>query len=231
MTNEGERDTVAWVEQHQAAYAYAYDKKGSLMRYFGVKGIPHAVLVDANGTIVWRGHPGSLEPSIIEKALVGALEKPVWGWPDETKKARQYLAKRQYAKALEEARKVEGPYADLITARITAKVTAVERAAQAGDYLAATEKGEAALDELKGLPETEKIEAILADIKAKPEAKHIIKGQKKLADLKEEIAGIGGSKRKAEKLLKELEELADDYEGTIVATQVADEISALRERI
>ena len=38
----------------------AYDPDARLHEYFGVHGIPHAILVDAAGTVVWRGHPARL---------------------------------------------------------------------------------------------------------------------------------------------------------------------------
>src|SRR5262245_44923612 len=77
VTDEGESDTVKWIAAKKVKYAYAYDKGGKLKRFFGVQGIPHAVLVDATGTVVWDGHPASLDPATIEKALGGALPKPM----------------------------------------------------------------------------------------------------------------------------------------------------------
>lgn len=40
-----------------------------LIESFGVSGIPHAFLVDKEGTIVWQGHPMELTDSEIEKVL------------------------------------------------------------------------------------------------------------------------------------------------------------------
>ena len=50
-------------------YAVAIDASGSLGSSFGIRGIPHALVVDKTGKIVWEGHPMELEDSVIEKVL------------------------------------------------------------------------------------------------------------------------------------------------------------------
>jgi hypothetical protein len=40
--------------------------------FYGVKGIPHAVLIDPEGAVVWRGHPGGLSSGKVKEALKGA---------------------------------------------------------------------------------------------------------------------------------------------------------------
>ena len=72
MTSESESQTVPWVEKTGAAYPYAYDKGGKVARFFGVRGIPHAILVDPTGKVVWRDHPARLDAKTVEAALAGA---------------------------------------------------------------------------------------------------------------------------------------------------------------
>ena len=91
VTGEGKGDTEKWVESKGAEYPYGYDKGGKIRSYFGVTGIPHAVLIDPTGTIVWRGNPGGLSNATIEASLGGALAEPLWKWPDAAKKVRQAL--------------------------------------------------------------------------------------------------------------------------------------------
>ena len=43
MTDEGEAETVKWVEEKGAKYAYGYDRGGKLASYFKGSGIPAAV--------------------------------------------------------------------------------------------------------------------------------------------------------------------------------------------
>ena len=229
MTSEGKSTTEKWVEQQEAEYAYAYDSSGSLGRYFGVRGIPNAVLVDPSGTVVWQGHPASLTEGIIKKALVGAIKEPLWEWPAQTKKLRSYLKKNAYAKALEEAGKFEGPYSDLVAALVAGKLKAIKKSQAAGDFLGTQRGGELALKHLKGLPEGDEIAAILKELSANADAKRVIKGQKKLADVMDDVAKIQ-SKGKAKKMLAKLEDLCQDYPGTIIDRQARNAMAMIRER-
>ena len=65
-TSEGAKKTERWVERNGYEPAYAYDKKSTLARYFGVRGIPDAVLVDGLGNVVYRGHPARVTDSMLE---------------------------------------------------------------------------------------------------------------------------------------------------------------------
>jgi len=69
VTNE-ESDTVrAFMKTMPMNYNVAHDAGGSLGKKFGVTGIPHALLVNRQGQIVWEGHPLSLSDAEIEKVL------------------------------------------------------------------------------------------------------------------------------------------------------------------
>jgi thiol-disulfide isomerase/thioredoxin len=50
-------------------YAVGLDTNGKYAKPFGIQGIPHAVLVDKTGKVVWEGHPMSLKESQIEELL------------------------------------------------------------------------------------------------------------------------------------------------------------------
>jgi thiol-disulfide isomerase/thioredoxin len=50
-------------------YAVGLDANGKYAKPFGIQGIPHAVLVDKTGKVVWEGHPMSLKESQIEELL------------------------------------------------------------------------------------------------------------------------------------------------------------------
>ena len=50
-------------------YSVASDPSGSLAQYFGVRGIPTAVLVDAQGMVKWTGHPMELNEGKIKSLL------------------------------------------------------------------------------------------------------------------------------------------------------------------
>ncbi len=50
-------------------YSVAIDTNGKLGTAFGIEAIPHAMLVDKSGKIVWEGHPMELTDAAIEKIL------------------------------------------------------------------------------------------------------------------------------------------------------------------
>ncbi len=226
MTTEGAAKTDAWAQENGCETAYAYDTNSELFRYFGIRGIPHAVLLDPNGTVVWRGNPAGLREATIRQALEGALTTPMWEWPKEAEPVARGLKADQLAKALAAAEKLEGPYADVVRARITGRVEAVERARDAGDYRAALELGEATTKALAGLPEREEVEQLLAEISKDPEVQRVLGGQKKLEELLAEVRGTT-ARKKQRRLLEDVEELATQYEGTIVARKARQAISEL----
>lgn len=50
-------------------YTVGFDPYKKLKPGFGIQGIPHAMIVDSTGKIVWEGHPMSIQDSDIEAVL------------------------------------------------------------------------------------------------------------------------------------------------------------------
>ncbi|HEY0943677.1 MAG TPA: TlpA disulfide reductase family protein [Opitutaceae bacterium] len=69
VTKEEKKVVKDFLKKMPMAYFPAIDKGGALNKHFGVTGIPHAVLVDKSGKIVWEGHPLSLTDKQIAKVL------------------------------------------------------------------------------------------------------------------------------------------------------------------
>lgn len=233
MTGEGEKKTEAWIEKHGAEYPYAYDKKKALSRQLGVKGIPHAFLINPAGTIVWRGHPSSLKAGIIEEHLKGALTRPIWEWPKELGTVKKALLKRQLAKALTAVEKLAGndpgfaKYRDTVKSIISGKIESMKSKLEAGDYLAARDLAGALRKQLAGLPEAAEASKVLETIAADKSAKAVMTAQKRLAKLRGERI----RKRKdAEKVIKQLHKLVRKLPGTHVEAEARKLIDELRER-
>ena len=97
MTGESKEKTEPWVEKHGAKYAYAYDKGTKLFSALKCRGYPSAALVDPNWTVVWTGHPASLNDGLIEKHIGGASRTPVGinaiakTWPSEAAPVKKAL--------------------------------------------------------------------------------------------------------------------------------------------
>lgn len=65
-------DTVAdFVDEmgEDMTYRVAIDRNGVTSKAYGVRGIPHAFIVDLDGTIAWEGHPMNNMGAQIDKLL------------------------------------------------------------------------------------------------------------------------------------------------------------------
>ncbi len=221
MTDEPKKDTEAFVEKTGAKYAYAYDKGGKLKSYFGISGIPHAVLVDPTGTVVWEGHPGGLDAATIQKHLAGALEKPLWEWGPSAKDTKSALLKRKYGEALESAAKISeedgGPaIKSAIERLVKSRVEAMKSALAEGNFLTAQDLGTELSKALDGLPEEADAQQVLADIKANKDADKVMKVQKTIRGLKAQRLG---KRKELEKAIVDLKKIQKDFAGTYAAKE------------
>ncbi len=69
ITDEDRAKIKKFEKEVPIEYAVALDANGKYAKPFGIQGIPHAVLVDKTGKIVWEGHPMSLKEAQIEELL------------------------------------------------------------------------------------------------------------------------------------------------------------------
>jgi hypothetical protein len=217
VTDEGKKDTEPWIEKKGVKYAYAYDKGGKLKSKLGVSGIPHAFLVDPTGTIIWEGHPGNLKPADIEKALEGALTKPMWEWPASAKGVRTAMQKHKYADALAGADKLteadQGPLIKAaIQTTIASRVKAMKTALEAGDFLTAQDASTDLQVALAGLPEQAEAKTVGDTIKANKDAGPIMKAQKSIRAAKAEEYK---SSKQLEKGIDSMKKIVKELPGTI----------------
>ncbi len=71
ITKEDKKTVEKFLKEVPMNYAVAQDDNGKMNKEFGVTGIPHALLVDKAGKVVWEGHPMELKDAEIEK-LIGS---------------------------------------------------------------------------------------------------------------------------------------------------------------
>lgn len=222
MTDEPKGITDDWIEEHAATYAYAFDKGGALQRQLGVAGIPHAVLVDPTGTIVWEGHPAVLNGRVLEPLLVGAFPKPMFEWPASAAKVKKAILAGALGKALEEAKALPDgdEKASIVTSlekMIEGKVKALEQRLEKGDFLGIENEGEGLQKSLAGLTDTlTRVDAVLKKAAEHPDAKRVIAGQREVRKIQ---AGKLRSKNDIKKAIEKLQDLESKYEGTYAATE------------
>jgi peroxiredoxin len=179
ITDDDERKTHAWMRANEVDYAYAFDTTGVLHRRVLFQRLPHAVLVDPFGTIVWTGNPLELMPATIERTLQDVAETPVWTWPEPARKAAGALWDGRYADAL--AACADDTSAALVRGRIAAAVAHFERLIAGGEYRHAFTSAQRM--HLGTLPEgaalAERVRALLEDKSIRRRAEH----ERELAEL------------------------------------------------
>jgi len=232
VTGESKGETEPWIKNHEVGYAYAYDKGGKLSRFFGVEGIPHAVLIDASGKVAWRGHPGELDDALLQKHLAGTLPKPMWEWPASAKPVRAALLKLQFAAALAAAEKVPAAdggaeLASGIKALIAGRVAAMKSACEAGNFLEAQDLATSLSKSLQDLPEQADAAKVAADIAANPSAPKVLAAQKAV----KKIRDADPTKRKdIDQAIEKLREIMSANPGTYVAKDAGALIDVLKAR-
>lgn len=237
VTSEPSSPTEAWVESKGVQYPYAYDKGMKLHKHFSVlagkkpQGIPHAILVDPSGVVVWRGHPGTLTGTAIESSLAGAFKTPMWQWGEDARDVRKSVAKGDLGKALVAAAAVQSmpDLKDQVQALITTRVSTLEALKAEGDFLKAEELAGELSRTLSGLPEADRVGEVARSIADDGEAQRVIKGQKKVAKIRDSDP-VGNSKKVAA-AIEDLRDLVDEYAGTFVQTEAEALIATLRESL
>ncbi len=208
VTLEGKAPTEKWITEKGVKYGYAYDKGGKFQRAMGVAGIPHSILLDATGKIVWDGHPGELKEETIEAAMKGSLKSPMWDWPKEAGATRAALQKHQFAAAIAEAAKLQGDQAtlkDTIQALVDGRVASMKSANEAGDFLSAQDTATRVKKECAGLDAEKEASALLDAIAKDAKAGLVIKAQQKVRKLRDEPIS---SAKDIDELLKQAQKLA-----------------------
>lgn len=221
MTGEGKKETEPWIADKKVKYAYAYDKGGKLAGKLGVGGIPHAFLVNAQGKIVWDGHPSELQDSVIQGALAGALPTPLFDLPPAAGAVKTALQKHNYAAALAEAGKLSeadglSGLKDVVQGMITGRVQTMNAALKEGNFLTAQESASALKKELEGLPEAADADKALAEIKANKDADKVMGAQKKVRAISEQKLG---KRAEFEKALADLKKIEKDFPDSFVAKE------------
>jgi len=189
VTDEAPDKTEPWIEKKGAKHPYAYDWSGELTGHFGVRSIPHSVLVDANGKVAFRGHPSEITEDKIAK-LLGDV------WPSDV---RGPLKKSEYAKALTAARKFEGkPFAARIQKAVDRRVGLLEELWKEADYFALESEGAQYRTAFAGLDAGKTVVALLDKLKTDEKAQGGLAAQKRIRDLVEngmEELGIEGIRK------------------------------------
>lgn len=211
MTGEGKSRIEPFAKAKNMTYPLATGfKRGGA---YSPRGIPHCWLISASGKILYKGHPGSLQDSVIEKALedVALPPKLTLGETLE-KKVRSNLTKLYLAKVIKALAKydVEGDENQALAAGAIkdleaygAKLIArAQREAQQGNYHRTVEFLERCEKQFKGHELGGKAKAKLKELSTADETKLEIEAAKTV--LKAEAYAAAGATAKAQAMLRKV---------------------------
>ncbi len=228
MTSEEQGPTEAWVKKHRIRYAYAYDR--GLTEAFHVRALPYAILVDTQGVILWKGHPAALGPELIELAVRGALEVPLYRWPEEALAAKEALALGKYARALAQCKGFDPRFEAMVKKRIEHGLASMRRAKKRGDYLLARDLAERAKRQLRRLPQQAEAIALLAELKSTPAMARVVAAQESLRALA--LGGEAAGTREAlHAVLAKIKDLQLANRANIVGQHAKREFAVLAQRL
>ncbi len=196
MTSESKEDTEPWIEDKGVEYAYAYDH-GGLHGALGLGGYPASVLVDAFGTIVWKGHPAEVSSKMLKEAAKDSLRTPAWEWPEEAAELKTAIASGKLKAAIEAADALDlkeiVPVQKHLRTMVTKRVESLEAKLDDKDVRGALALVESLRESLEGLPELEQVEKTATEIAEDPKLKEILADQAALEEVAARIPTRGGS--------------------------------------
>ena len=228
VTGETPGQTAPFIRDNEALYPYAFDPDLATMRWFNQSGFPSAVLIDADGRVAWKGHPASLKEATIEKAIAGALLQPVFeveGWSA----IRELLDEERYAEAYAKVDATEG---DAVRDRLRNGVDRIlgrrmldlKELWDAGEYLAVSESCDRLEKQISGLPELGQVLSYGAEMKKTRDIRDILAAQEKVRDM---IPQGRLKSAQKQKLIKDLNKLAERFPGTVVERDVREAIARI----
>ncbi len=237
MTSETKASTDKWIKEKGAKYAYAYDRSKKFMSLVGVTGIPHALLIDSTGRVLYSGGAGGYSEELMKQAMTGAAKTPLWELPKDFAKARAAIVKGDFAAALKDCetlaanQKVTAEAEALkvtVKAMVEGRLGGAKSAGEAGDWAFAKDTYEKLAKGCVGLPEEKTAKEALTAIAGDAEAQKGLKAQKALEPL---LAMPDKKAKDREAKVAALKAFAKKHDGTFAgkkAGQTADALAAKR---
>lgn len=196
MTNEPEKLVEKYIADNQVAYTIIIEKSFKSSSALGVTGYPSSFLVDAQGTVIWSGHPAQVPEAEIEKALKGA-RPPMIKLPAALKPLEALLQKRDYGKSYEAAKNLMGGKLDDEAQKVAQQIVsdietdskaladAAGKHIEAREFYDAVAKLEQLQKQYHGVPGADAAESRLKELQADAAIVKAIKGGEQLIKAQE----------------------------------------------
>jgi len=229
ITSEEKSVVEPWLAQNGVQYTVGIG--GNAADGYGGGGIPHAYLVDPEGTVVWEGHPASLSDGDVEKLLRRTKDFYLRDVHGDLKEAARAFEKGQLVQARTLAQEIKDQASDeqiisdaqYVLNRVQATRDFWKRQANEGEAAGLYEQVFDSLEKLEkhfdGGPAGEEAAARLKELKADAQVKVELKACKELDRLRGDFADAGTSERKLDDVARKLERFLQKYEGTKTAAR------------
>jgi len=210
---------------------------------YGVTGIPHSVLIDAQGNVAWQGSPHGLSKGVVKKALKGAKRpkadflalRHVAEGGSRVSKAVEFAGDGELAaackeidailadeKASEEQKQGAKALQEAVDKHLNALVVQAEKFVKARDPGNALKVLEGIAKELPEAEVGAKTKRRVEEIRADPKMKSELEATKALERLKDLIRPL-----KRDKSKPKIEEFVKRYEGTRAAERAKFQLQAI----
>ena len=245
LTNESKATVEPFAREMKMDYAVGGGSKTS--GAYGVRGIPHAFIVDPSGTVAWEGHP----MAGLDRALEEQLKKtpPSKMAPRDQATAlalmdrvTQALEKQDFAGAADLLAKIQNADDDpavkkradearRILAEVAAKDLAeAEARIEAKEYYEASVALERVLRLAPGSEEARRAEAKRTELMGDEKIRPVIEQGRRERRAADALAAIekGEKEMSVEMLLEELGDLADEFPDTKAGRAAAARIAEMK---
>ena len=229
VSDEAVAKIEGFIKQHEASYGVV-NAKGVLQLYGG-RGYPSAWVVDAEGKVIWSGHPSkvtdaevdewlkSLLPTKVDRELASELKGAVKAF-DGAEYGKALTAAREAAKAEGASEQVKADAAhleSLVQKHINAANTKRDAAKAAGDLVKAAGVLEKAAEQFKGSDYGTECATARAELVKSKEYKDCVEAAEQLAKLKPKLEDM-----KSASAHKALKKIADKYPATPAGKEAAE---------
>ena len=163
------------VQKKKMKYPVASSVGSDFMAQYGIKGFPSAFLIDADGMVVWSGHPGGFEESMLTDLLAKVQPLPVL--PEANADITKLFESGNFAKAWTALQKAQAKAPDDtalkaasegLTKTVQTKLDAAKEAVDDGRFGDAQRLYRALIESYAGVPGAEAAKPSLDELEEEP---------------------------------------------------------------
>lgn len=195
VSNESKSEIETSNEKVKKDFVLARIKGEDTDRAYGVKGFPSSCLVDAEGRVVWSGHPNELDEKVLTDLLAKSLVVPAL--PDAFKDINKLIASRKWGKAYDSIGKALAAKADDkdlqkgkadIESVVKRRTEEAKTALDAGEFGKAWDLYEEVAEVFSGMSAAIEAKAALETLRKNPAAKDELGAHAQVKKAEEQLA-------------------------------------------